>query len=463
MLPLEDCRHNYFYDDWDAVEGSVLLAGDVSADSREGDEVLRAKAVTASLLDQGALFKRTHAINFRVCPDALDMPGTLIDEIEDLGRVTDRFLSAVTDTLIEQPSFRNRLGFPACPEELRLLELHRDRPLDFFRLDLAPDEDEKPKLLEIQIVLGGLGITQALRHAYGKHDRLPGAAEAYGEAVRTSYEILRQNFEKPSSGVPLIAVFGADRSAYRHDHLVLSRHLQGMELAVAPMRSMGFTSDGRPTLPDGRSPDVLHRLFRSPGVFEKSPKRAGAILDAVERGLIMVVNPWNDVLEDKRLLAFGYKPEIEKSLQDKLSEEDRAKLRQWIPETGFADPETIADIIGLPKSERAYYLKKGRSYESRFLYDGRQINHRKWEAACIEAKRDGDWIVQEAVAADPRPFRYLDAPTGAIRDMKGYQRISPYYFRSKDGTVRLGDILITAREERSRVHGASDAIMVVPG
>ena len=463
MLPLEDCRHNYFYDDWDAVQSSVLLAGDIAADSRGGEEALRAKAVTASLLDQGALFKRTHAINFRVCPDAFSMPEALIDEMEDLGRVTDRFLSAVTDTLIEQPSFRNRLGFPACPEEMRLLELNKDRPLDFFRLDLAPDGDGKPKLLEIQIVLGGLGVTQALRRAYGEHPRLPGAVAAYGEAISVAYARRRENRHAPSTDSPLIAVFGSNRSAYRHDHLVLSRHLQGAELAVAPMTAMGFDSEGRPALPDGRTPDILHRLFRSPGVFEKSPKRARAILKAVERGLVMVANPWNDVLEDKRLLAFGFRPEIEKGLHDRLSAGDRAKLRQWIPETVFADSEIIADIIGRPKSERAYYLKKGRSYESRFLYDGRQINHRKWETACLQAKRDGDWIVQEAVAAPPLPFRYLDASTNTIRSMKGYQRISPYYFRSKDGTVRLGDILITVREERSRVHGASDAIMAAPG
>jgi hypothetical protein len=163
------------------------------------------------------------------------------------------------------------------------------------------------------------------------------------------------------------------------------------------------------------------------------------------------------------MLALLHHPQADEVLGHCLSSEEWNRLRRFVPPTRIANPEIIASLLDRPRSQRTVYLKKARSFESRQLWDGQQVSLRQWNAACLRARAEGDWIVQEAVRGEPRAFRYLDFQAQKIREMRGYVRISPFYFRNSSGEITLGDVLITAREERSRVHGASDALLGVPG
>jgi hypothetical protein len=176
-----------------------------------------------------------------------------------------------------------------------------------------------------------------------------------------------------------------------------------------------------------------------------------------------MVNPWKDWLEDKRVLALVHHPEASTELSKAFARGDWGRLTSFVPPTQLAGPQEIARLLGRPRSQRGYYLKKGRSFESRQLYDGQQVSLRQWEAACLQAREDGDWIVQQTVRGRPWSFQFLDLQRQEMYAMEGHVRLSPFYLRGRDGAVRLGDVLITAREAASRIHGASDAVLVVPG
>lgn len=464
MLPLSLCRENYLYEDFEEILASQAMAPKVLAMPDRGGRVRRGREVWASLLEQGALFKRVGMVNWRVPPEPVTIPEGLVLELSEIGPLVDRLVQAVDRHLGASPFLKEILGFPACPEEATLWELGHGEPLTFFRLDMTLAQGNSLKLFEIQVVMGGLGIAQALRSAYGPHPWLPGTATLYEEAMKARFIAWsRPRGLDPSTRPLLVATLGSRTSPYRHEHLLLARHLNALEMVVAPLGSVSADPSGGLILPDGRRPMIVHRLFRSPSLFRSAPKRAAQILSGISAGALCLANPWKDFLEDKRLLALVHDPQTRKEIPGALSEQDWDRLATLVPGTWLADKGRIADLKGLPVSQRGYYLKKGRSFEGRQVIDGHRLSSRQWEAACIRAREEGDWIVQESVYGPPWPLEYLDFQSQEIRAMKGYLRLSPFFFRARDGVLRLGEILLTAREEKSKVHGASDAILVVPG
>lgn len=455
MLGLEHFKANYLY--WDLEEVARALDAPRPVEHAGDPEVALCWDRWDSLVRQGAFFKALGRVNWRVVPDPPEIPAGLLDDIAQLGALVEALLAALEKHLLDSPFLRQELGFPACPQEEALWELERHRVLEMMRLDLALENGEHPRLLEIQVVMGGLGITHALRQAYGRHPCLPGILPLYEACLGK----VRENFPGPEAGVA--AVLGAKNSSYRHEHLVLARSLGKEKLVVAPLLAISRGPRGGLVLPDGRHVTVIHRLFRSPGIFNYAASKARMILEALSENRIRLLNPWRDVMEDKRVLALVHHPEAGEKLGEILEPGQLQKLKDYIPLTWRATPERIAHILALPASKRGYYLKKGRSFESRALFHGRRLSLKQWEAACLKAKAEGDWIIQEEVHSRPWEWRYLEPCSGVIRTMRGYVRLCPFFFRDSQGKMNLADVLITAREESSRVHGASDAVLVVPG
>lgn len=456
MLKPESWDTRYLYPDLEEVRRSICSVPMRKQGS--AGEVSEAWTRWDSLVSQGAFFKALGRINWRVVPTAPAFPRKLLHQIQELGDLVEALLQSVQKRLGKSPFLREELGFPACSEEEILWEVQQERPLSVLRLDIAMEAGEIPRLLEIQVVMGGLGITHALRAAYGPHPCLPGILPLYEQCLGQVAEGLDME-----QATPVAAVFGSSRSAYRHEHLVLARSMRRWELVVAPIQFMVGSSEGGIRLPDGRRVAVIHRLFRSPNIFRRPEGPGRRVLEALLKDRVRLLNPWKDVLEDKRLLALVHHPHTPEVLADDLSETQWARLREFVPPTWRATPQRISGLLGLTRGRRALYLKRGRSFESRALFHGRKLSLRQWEAACLAAKEQGDWIVQQEVPSRPWRWRYLDPSSSTIRAVNGYIRLCPFFLRDPGGKLRLADVLITAREESSRVHGASDAILVVPG
>jgi hypothetical protein len=176
-----------------------------------------------------------------------------------------------------------------------------------------------------------------------------------------------------------------------------------------------------------------------------------------------MLDPWIDALDDKRLLAVIHCDQAEKELAGAMRPEDWRLLRRAVPPTWRVDAASAQRLKGRERRERRFYLKRGRSAMSRALVDGQQVNRGAFDRAVDKAVLEGDWVAQEAVRGAPWRFDWLDADANLLRTMDGYVRLTPIYTRTLAGSVRLADVCITARPQRSRVHGASDACLVVPG
>ncbi len=450
MRSLEECLSDYLYHDREEIPRAVVKARDMAPLEASGDLPL-ARLRYSSLVEQGAFFKALGRVNWRVVPRAPVLERAFLHELSRMGQILDKFLHGVEKKLETSTFLRDFLGFPLSNEEELLLIAQKDEPLRMLRADMVLENGNVPKVVEIQVVMGGLGITQALRTAYGPHPLLPGIAKAYEEAL----EAIPKMEDLPK----VVASLGARSSHYRHEHLCLARHLSTWRMIVAPL----FLLEEGPS--GVRLGDievgVIHRLFRAPGALKT--EHGKRVLRAVLQGRVILINPWKDFLEDKRLLALVHDERAKELLGDHLTEKEWKSLQELIPPTWKADRERLAQVMGLSGSYRSYYLKKGRSWECKGLFHGRKLNSRKWEAACKRAKEEGDWILQKEVRSTPTPWVYLDPSSGSMKSMMGYTRMCPYYFRGRDGELHLADVLLTVRETSSRVHGASDAILTVLG
>lgn len=451
MRALKECLKHYLYDDGEEVVRGVTQFAFVKGCGNDQETHIALERYR-SLISQGAFFKVLGRVNWRVVPRAPRVSSEFLKDLERIGEIVDRFLSAVDRFLLTSEYVKKFVGFPACPEEevLRLLEL--GNPLQMLRLDLVMEKGSIPRLVEVQVVMGGLGITQALRVAYGRHSKLPGIAHCYEE-------VLEQAREKIGN-TRVVAILGSKHSPYRHEHLCLARHLENWDAIVAPSSFIVETKNCGVRVGD-KEVRLIHRLFRSPGSFNTLWGRK--VLDALKSRKVLLLNPWKDFLEDKRLLALIHDPNAESFLLRVLPKEDLDALRELVPETRLLTPRLASELMSLPKESRDIYLKKGRSRESKGLFHGRQMSSKKWDLVCRSAAKEGDWILQKGVRAAPWEWNYLDQVSGTMRKIKGYVRMCPYFFRSKDGRLRLADVLITAREQGSRVHGASDAILTIIG
>jgi hypothetical protein len=447
---LEECLPDYLYHDRDEIPQAVGKARAMAPEGASGD-LLLARLRYSSLVEQGAFFKALGRVNWRVVPRAPVLEKALLHELLRMGQILDKFLQGVERKLETSSFLRDFLGFPSSSEEELLLRAQKDEPLKMLRVDLVLEEGKVPKLVEIQVVMGGLGITQALRTAYGPHPLLPGIAKAYEEAL----EAIPKRDDLPK----VVATLGARNSHYRHEHLCLARHLSTWRMIVAPLFLLEEGPSGVRLGDTGIG--VIHRLFRAPGALKTEPGKR--VLRAVLQGRVILINPWKDFFEDKRLLALVHEDRAEELLEDHLTEGEWKSLQEMIPPTWKATRERLAQVMGLSGSSRSYYLKKGRSWECKGLFHGRKLSSRQWEAACKRAKEEGDWILQKEVRSTPTPWVYWDPSSGAIKRMMGYTRMCPYYFRGRDGGLHLADVLLTVRETSSRVHGASDAILAVVG
>jgi hypothetical protein len=413
-------------------------------------------------MHQGAFFRHPGKINWLIPIDAFPMEKEQMEILVKAGQLVDRLLSAVDRTMEHSESMKRFLGFPAVPQEMELYLAQRQQSPSYFRLDMTPDLEGSLKILEIQLVAGGVGITEALANAYGRDPQMGGISQAYEESVLCLWrEFFGCIDGKPIHNTrPLIAVVGSKDSPYRFEHLLLARHLRQIQMAVVPLAAMRCEEGGL-LLPDGRAPVGIHRLFRSPSAWRHTPKRSSLILGLIKAREVFLVNVWKDYLEDKRILALVHHPEASGIISNQLSGEELDTLRRLIPKSWVLDSRMLKDLHGLSRGTRTYYLKKARSFGSKELYDGQQLSARQWESACRRAAAEGDWILQEAVRGRPSIIRYLDPSSLKVKEMRGYLRVSPYYFRLSDGQMHLADVLVTARPQRSRVHGASDSALVV--
>ena len=464
---LAAARDRFQLGGWDVLEAAARRGDELVAAHPGADEVSAAWRHSGEILRRGLLFKQADRPGWRVAATAFPLPAARMKEIERLGEAAGRFLSAVPTALLSGGWLRGFLGFPSWPAEESLLPFASRQPISFFRLDLTPDRDGRLRLLEMQTVSGGLGITAGLRDVYGPHPGLPGIGPALGEALGAGWrDWCAATGRRAREPLRLAALLGSE-SDFRHEMLVLASALPAsVRMTLTPWIRLtapaGVTAAQAAEADEG--PDALFRFFQTGRLLTNESAWARTLVAQVSAGERCMLNPWIDALDDKRLLAAVHREEVGPELGASVSADDLALLRAAVPPTSVLDAELASRLSNRPRAERGWYLKKGRSAMSKFVVDGQQVNRGAFDRCLAAAVAEGGWVAQEAVRGEPWRFRWLDAEAGELRDMDGYVRLMPVFTRKADGSgFRLADLCITARPQRSRVHGASDACLVVPG
>jgi hypothetical protein len=454
-------RGRYHFQDFAALEEAAAAGRALLAAHAGPGEVEAAWRYAGALLGRGLLFKARARVNWRVAARPVVLPPGQLETMRAVGAAIDRFLAAAAAALPGSRWLRERLGFPTWPEQEELLPRAVAQRLVLVRLDFVPDEAGAPRLIEIQTIAGGLGITQGLREAYGPHPGLPGVAAGLDEALQVGYADHCARRGATPRERPLVAVYFNADSDFRHELFVLAAALDGVELVLSPwVRAKGGVF---PCLADGRAPDALFRFFESYKLLASASTFKRLLVERAARGEVCVLNPWLDALDDKRLLAVIHDDEAPRALGGAVTAADWELLRRTVPHTRWLTADAAAALKGRPRSQRGVYLKRGQSSQSRGLVDGQQENGGRFDALLAQAAAAGDWVVQQAVRGAPWDFTWLDQEQGTLREMQGYVRLTPVYTRARDGALRLADVAVTARPQRSRVHGATDACIVVPG
>jgi hypothetical protein len=458
-LPAAVRRCYHFQDGADLVEAAAAGRALLAAHAGSGD-VAAAWRHVGALLAQGLIFKERGRVNWRVAARAPVLPAGTLETLRAVGGAVDRFLATAAAALPGSRWLRERLGFPAWPEQEELLASALAQRLVLVRLDLVPDQAGAPRLIELQTIAGGLGITQGLRATYGPHPELPGVAAGLDEALRVGHaDYCGRHGARPRER-PLVAAFFNTDNQFRHELFVLAAALPEVEMVLTPwVRPKGGVF---PCLTDGRVPDAIFRFFDSDRFLVSGSRFRDLLVRRVAADEVCLLNPWLDVLDDKRLLAVIHDDEAPGALGGAVTAADWELLRRVVPPTRRLTAEAAAALKGRPRSQRGVYLKRGQSTMSRGLIDGQQENGARFDALLERAAADGDWVVQHAVRGAPWDFTWLDQATGALQEMKGYVRLTPIYTRTREGALRLADVAVAARPQRSRVHGASDACLVVP-
>ena len=457
---LSAARERYLFTDWNVLEAAAATGRALCSTHPGADDLDLAWRRAGALLERGMILKQPGRVAWRVSPDAPVVRASELESIQHIGVLIDRFLGAVTAAIPRSAWLRRRIGFPVWPEEEELLPRALGQPLAFIRVDLLPDEAGDLRLIELQTVSGGLGVTQSLREIYGPHPALPGVASGLEEAFVIAHRRACTAGDREPKRRPLVSVFLDADSMFRHELLVLASAFERVEMTVGPW--VRTRSNPFPSLLDGRVPDIVFRFFESAAILPSESSFKRTLVRRVATGEIDIQNPWIDLLDDKRLLAVIHEEPAEGEIGGGLTSDDWRRLRELVPRTVLLTAERGAELRGRPRRDRGVYLKKARSSMSRAVVDGQQINRGRFDAAIDRAVAEGDWVVQDALRGAARPFRWLDQHAGELHDMNGYVRLTPIYTRTAEGSVRLADLCITARPHHSRVHGASDACLVVP-
>lgn len=389
------------------------------------------------------------------------------DALEQAGVDCARFLEAAHGAIVANDAVGEgivkTLGMDAVRAGLSRLSAGYASSVPMVRPDMFWDKDGRLTAVEIETMIGGLGMCEAMRAAYGR-SLFRGTADAYARMVRALVaEWSDATGFRIGDPLEVVAVNPASKAGYDAEFAVFSRALESHGIRFRVARPAALSIEDGAVFVDGIRVDVVHRFFRLSEFPEGSPELA-TLLRVARECLACVVQPWKEVLEEKALYAFFHEPSLRGYWIDRLGSATFSRLASLLPQTWLVGPDNdslVAKLLDSERMQRPYWLKKsGSSWGGREAIDGMEMTTGKWRSALEIARagygRGNVWVLQERRVCRPHAFTVMENNVVLKRPMN--LRVSPYCFLDgKD--MRLADVLLTARGS-TKVHGARDAIMV---
>ncbi len=433
---------------------------------------------------------------WRLSPDAWAFPPELLEALPAIGDAALAFYRALEKLYLASADNRKilrngDLRAPWVAELLdrgkppRLVAHQRSRALagtlpPVLRPDLLICADGFA-LTELDSVPGGIGLTAFLSRIYACGEKMP---DLFLDAATHNARSRR------------IAIAVSDEAGdYRPEFEFLAAELRsrGADIVVCRPDALEISPDG--VFLDGKKIDVLYRFFE---LFDLECVRdSNALMDAAERGNVVVTPPMRPFQEEKLSLALLHHPTLFPFWNETLGEEKFALLRKIVPESWVVEPPPESglpasavllaptrdgrpirdwrELADAPMRERELVLKASGfspdAWGARSVTVGTDASHAEWRVALEHAlasarERDSLFVMQRFRKPARLPHTLFDA-SGARVPAAGRVRICPYYFvvpapdvPARERAVLGGALCTFCPPDKKIIHGMSTAALL---
>ncbi|MBP7075038.1 MAG: hypothetical protein KBA81_06605, partial [Rhabdochlamydiaceae bacterium] len=386
---------------------------------------------------------RVHAeskLPFRISSEPFQLQEHVRSQLDAYGVAIAAYYGAC-DTLIKSlPKDHRWIGYlnHHKPDFLLELSANEKRNHMFLRPDFILNDGE-PTVTEIETSPFGLALSQFLNSSFRKA----------GKDTVVSDEILLQTLIEemlPSGRGSMCFGITDYTKRYEGQFIYLANLLKakGIDASVSMMENIQST-EGKLTL-DGKKIDALYRCFYLHQSV--SDPHLAKVLQDNQENIFPAIKPQ---LEEKALMAMLWDPEFKEFFETNLGEND-ASLRKIVPPTWVVDGQNLPsnfpypiskweDFASLSRKQRSFVLKtSGFSSQSSWA-KGVSFLEKLSKDACAEIMKvasqsqDDIFVIQQFKKGADFHHPYFDFNDGAIKDMKGRVRLTPYY------SVKSGKVL----------------------
>lgn len=362
---------------------------------------------------------------------------------------------------------------------------------------------------EIDVMPGGLPTSAVLSQLHQEAE-MPGIINRFESSMLTLVEHLTINLNH-KGGAPrepgLLFVLDPEWSAnYRAEATYFARRLTelGVPSAVCDLADLGFDDAGRVTYGDRPWP-VIYRYFQL--FFErKASETYGRLFQAHGRGMVdLISTPHAPALEEKLWFALWHHPLLRDTFVNAIPVDERdetvALLDQLLPAGWVLDPalreahshpwlqllpsfvrpsgqplRSFGELLTFSQGDRAELLIKAsggsaKSTRCGGIVIGAAGSNKSWRDMVEQALAEFPetrYVLQRYYAPQTVEFPAYSFARGVHEPFKAAVRLNPFYanlprpnrasHERLEHTVLMGGVATICPADRSKLHGAADAV-----
>lgn len=454
-------------------------AGDAAAPASDVTLLLAKSLRLQSLAPAESLFS---GLSWKIAPQPLAITSALQQELESMGRVVLQFYKAVN--LLYRYSVEGKapawvaqwldIGKPPELVDLQRSEFMRNRMPAVLRPDIILSADAtgalRPKIVELDSVPGGIGLTAFFNQAYA----------ALGDKVLGGSTGMLEGFASIFGSASKVQIVVSDEAAtYRPEMQWLCQQLNRLEA------SQRFVLQDQ-TFATPAAGEAVYRFFE---LFDLANIPAAQQLFAQanrskKEAPLLLTPPPRPIFEEKMLAALLWNGNLAEFWRRELGEKFLKRMKDWTPETWLMVPGELPAHAAIPglgitswsqlehfsQRERALVIKvsgfSDLAWGSRSVTVGSDCSQAEWKQAIDTALGSFDkspYVLQRFYKPALIPSFQFDPATQAVVPFNAKVRICPYFFiqgeQEKARAVLSGALATLCPPDKKIIHGMQDAAL----
>lgn len=410
------------------------------------------------LLSKGPLFGEYDKVPWQVAPSLFKISQNQLEKIDAIGKALFSFTRAANKLWNENLEVRRLINEP-YPEYLsKFFEssfLKNALPIS-FRPDMVIDQNNYLKVVEIETLIGGLGMFTKLSAAYRKILSPDKDYKHFPSSIAKSLLLAMKEGRYEKIVFASDKIFIDECGAYVPDLKQIASAIN--EIARSEVSSVLMSKEDLKK--------SLHENTMIIRIWESINTTPDIIDEITEQSAKNIYPPLRNIFEHKALMGLFYLPEYREFWKEELGNcfdlLEELIPKTWILKPGWISEETIKNLKAKTKNERRFIIKSSIGYGSKGIMFGDQMNDQKWREFLenIEKGKSGELLImQEFIESRKHSCIVVDQNKGAeqLKDLR--IRLTPVFIKINDG-IKLAEIVATLRRSKI-VHGTSNGEMAV--